>query len=56
MGMDAKDAMTFDKRDYATNRAAFASAQASISRKRMAAPGSAAGGFSDEDRKRAMGR
>ena len=54
MGMDRKYAMTFDKHDYATNRAAFESTRDVISARRMRP--SADEGFSDEDRKKAMGR
>ena len=55
MGMERKYAMTFDK-GYASQRAAFASTRDMISRKRMSARMSDDDGFSDEDRKRAMGR
>lgn len=55
MGMDRRYAMAFDKRDYAANRAAFASTNEIISCKRMRAA-KADRGFSDADRRRAMGQ
>lgn len=55
MGMDRRNAMNFDKRNYDNNRAAFASTKDVIAYKR--AYGARAGaGFSDEHRRRAMGR
>lgn len=53
MGVERQYAMTYDKRDYDRNRAAFRSTHDVMSRKR--AYGSAAAGFSDEDRKAALG-
>ena len=55
MGMSREYSMNFDKHDYGNNRAAFASTREVISRKRMYGR-SDDSGFSDEDRKRAMGR
>jgi uncharacterized protein YegL len=55
MGMAREYSMTYDKRDYPSNRAAFASTHDVISRKRRYGK-SDDDGFSDEDRKRAMGR
>lgn len=54
MGMERKYAMTFDKRSAAGTGAAFRLTRDVISAKRMRAP-HADDGFSDEDRKRAMG-
>lgn len=54
MGVEGKYAMTYDKYGYHNNRAAFASTHAVISSKRRMAADSD-DGFSDEDRKRAMG-
>ena len=55
MGMAREYSMNYNKHDYGTNRAAFASTREVISRQRMYGK-SDDGGFSDEDRKRAMGR
>lgn len=52
MGMDSRYAMNFDKRNYTTQRAAFASTMDVMARR---GSNCSAGGFSDEDRKRAMG-
>ncbi|MCW1958742.1 MAG: VWA domain-containing protein [Mycobacterium sp.] len=52
MGMDREYAMNFDKRDYGAQRGAFFSTKDVIDRRRASRPG---GGFSDADRKRAMG-
>lgn len=55
MGMDSRYAMSFDKYDYDNNRAAFASTHAVMSRKRR--PESLGSeGFTDVDRRRAMGQ
>ena len=55
LGVGGKFSMTYDKRDREANRAAFASTGLVMSRKRMSAD-SADDGFSDEDRKKAMGQ
>ena len=55
MGMDRNYAMTYDKHDYANNRAAFASTRDVISRKRRYGKRDD-DGFSDEDRQKAMGQ
>ena len=55
MGMEAKYAMTYDKRSRAGTGAAFASTSDVISAKRMCAA-SADDGFSEGDRRRAMGQ
>lgn len=54
MGVQGRYALTFDKYDCARTGGAFASTNDVISRRRMR-PGNADDGFSDEDRKRAMG-
>ena len=54
MGVDERYAMTFDKRNYASNRAAFASAHDVMAKRRMSVGGD--DGFGEEDRKKAMGR
>ncbi|MBU3749975.1 MAG: VWA domain-containing protein [Mycobacterium sp.] len=54
MGMDSRYAMNFDKRDYLAQRAAFASTEKVINRKRMMS-GHADDGFSEDDRRKAMG-
>ncbi len=54
MGMDPRYAMDFDKRNYGLQRAAFASTNEVVSRKRRYADGE--DGFSEGDRRRAMGR
>jgi uncharacterized protein YegL len=53
MGMDSRYAMNFDKRSYGSQRAAFASTKDVISARRASATSS---GFSDEDRRKAMGQ
>ena len=54
MGMNPRYAMDFDKRNYGLQRAAFASTNEVVSRKRRYADGE--DGFSEGDRRRAMGR
>lgn len=54
MGVDERYALTFDKRNYASNRAAFAATDDVIASKRMSVGD--AGGFDDEDRRKAMGQ
>lgn len=54
LGMDRALSMQFDKRDYAASRAAFASTNELIRRKRSS--GSVGSGFREADRKRAMGQ
>ncbi len=54
MGVDERYAMTFDKRDYEANVGAFRSTRDVMSSRRMCAP-AAGDGFSDDDRKKAMG-
>jgi hypothetical protein len=54
-GMEAKYAMTYDKRSWAGTGAAFASTSDIISAKRMRATNSD-DGFSEGDRRRAMGQ
>lgn len=57
MGVESKYSMSFDKYDYVANRAAFASTHDVMSRKRKEAyRRSDDDGFSDEDRKKAMGQ
>lgn len=57
MGVEPKYSMSFDKYDYVANRAAFASTHDVMSRKRKEAyRRSDDDGFSDEDRKKAMGQ
>lgn len=53
MGVDERYAMTFDKRNYASNRAAFASTHEVMARRMSVGDD---GGFSDEDRRKAMGQ
>ena len=55
MGVEAKYAMTYDKRSRAGTGAAFESTAFVIGAKRMRAANADAG-FSDEDRKKAMGQ
>ena len=55
MGVEAKYAMTYDKRSRAGTGAAYALASEVISAKRMRAA-NADDGFSDDDRRRAMGQ
>ena len=54
LGVGGKFSMTYDKYDYANNRAAFASTTAVVSSKRSGR--SDDDGFTDEDRKAAMGQ
>lgn len=54
MGMDRGNAMTFDKRSYMSNRAAYRMVSEKIGRRRLASAGPL--GFSDEERDEAMGR
>ncbi len=59
MGMDSRYAMNFDKRDYEATRMAFASTKDVVcARRRMSAVDFSAAddGFSDDDRRKAMGR
>lgn len=55
MGMDSRYAMNFDKRNYASNRAAFASTKDVIARRCSASP-VYDDGFGDDDRRKAMGQ
>lgn len=55
MGVDERYAMTFDKRDYEANVGAFRSTHDVMYSRRMSAP-AADDGFSDDHRKKAMGR
>ena len=54
MGVDRKYAMTYDKRDYLNNRAAYGSTTAMVTKARAA--GKLEEGFSDSDRREAMGQ
>jgi hypothetical protein len=55
MGMDSGNAMTFDKRSYMSNRAAYRMVSDKIGRRRLASAGPLES-FSDEERDEAMGR
>lgn len=55
MGMDRGNAMTFDKRSYMSNRAAYRMVSDKIGRRRRADAGPLES-FSDEERDEAMGR
>ena len=52
MGMDSRYAMNFDKRDYNSQRAAFASTHDVIAARRIRGSDY---GFNEEDRRKAMG-
>ena len=55
MGMDRGNAMTFDKRSYMSNRAAYRMVSEKIGRRRLAGAAPLES-FSDEEREEAMGR
>lgn len=55
MGVDTRYTMSFDKYDYGANRGAFESSSLVMSRKRRGVPADD-DGFTDEDRKKAMGQ
>lgn len=56
MGMDSRYAMNFDKRNYDAQRGAFKSTHEAISYRRRARSSDVGEGFTDDDRRKAMGQ